>query len=225
MKNNIKCVIFDLDGTLINTIDDLGFACDHLLRSKGIIPKWTEDDYKQFVGNGAKLLVQRAFDDKLSEAELNEQYELFKMKYNEIKLDHAYVYEGIYEVVSCLKDHGVKLAVCTNKPDKAAKGMVKALFGQDVFDIVLGAVDSVPKKPDTAMANKIIYELRVNADECVWIGDSAVDIESAKNLGCECVAVTWGFRSRESLEKCLPTHISDTPKDILNFLNFDIDNQ
>ncbi len=103
MENNFKCAVFDLDGTLINTIDDLAAACDILLKQSGTEPHWSLDDYKRFVGNGAKLLVKRAFDNKLSEAELDAQYELFKPIYNEIKLDHAHPYSGMPEVVSELK--------------------------------------------------------------------------------------------------------------------------
>ena len=225
MKNKIrkapvKCVIFDLDGTLVDTVDDLGFACDHLLRQMGVTPKWTKDDYKSFVGNGARLLVKRAFGNLLSDAELDEQYELFKIKYGEIKLDHAYIYEGISEVVKSLREKGIKLAVCTNKPNTAAVGMVEHFFGSDVFEIVRGAHDGIPKKPDPTAALEIAKALRVSPDECVWIGDSAVDIESAEKFGCECIAVTWGFRSRNSLIECDPDYIIDEQKDILKILGF-----
>lgn len=223
MSNDIKCVIFDLDGTLVNTIDDLGLACDYLLRESGIEPKWSQEDYKGFVGNGAKLLVDRAFDHKLSPEELEEQYKLFKIKYNEIKMNHVYVYEGMLDVVKTLKENGIKLVVCTNKPDVAAKGMVEALFGAEIFDMVLGMTDDVPKKPDTAMPNIILNCIGVKASDCVWIGDSSVDVESAKNLGCRCVAVTWGFRSFGSLFKCYPDLIIDKPKDILKIFDFCID--
>ena len=216
----VKCVIFDLDGTLVDTVDDLGLACDSLLKNKGITPQWTKDDYKAFVGNGAKLLVKRAFSGMLSEEELDEQYALFKKKYGEIKLDHAYVYSGMAEVVRTLKEKGIKLAVCTNKPDAAAVGMAEHFFGSDTFEIVRGALDGVPKKPDPTLANEIAGLLGVNADECVWIGDSAVDIESAQNFGCECIAVTWGFRSRENLLERDPDYIIENPKDILKILNF-----
>ena len=219
-NSSVKCVIFDLDGTLVDTVDDLGLACDYLLKQKGIAPQWTKDDYKAFVGNGAKLLVKRAFSGMLSETELDEQYALFKKKYGEIKLDHAYVYESVAEVVKTLKGNGIKLAVCTNKPNAAAIGMVEHFFGSDTFEIVRGALDGIPKKPDPTLANEIAESLGVNAKECVWIGDSAVDIESAENFGCECIAVTWGFRSRESLLERDPDYIIDDPKDIFKILTF-----
>lgn len=219
----IKCVIFDLDGTLVNTIDDLGLACDYLLRKKGIEPQWSEQDYKNFVGNGAKLLVERAFDGKLSDAELEEQYQLFKVKYDEIKLNHAHAYDGIKDVVANLKEKGVKLAVCTNKPNKAAKGMIDTIFGKNMFDIVMGALDNIPKKPNPASAKIILKELNVTPDECVWIGDSSVDIETAKNIGCASIAVTWGFRSYEHLLSAMPDEIVYEPKNILKKINFTVD--
>lgn len=216
----IKCVIFDLDGTLVNTIEDLGLACDYLLEKQGRELKWTIDDYKNFVGNGAKLLVERAFEGELSANELEEQYQQFKIKYNEIKMEHAHAYEGIKEVVSILKENNIKLAVCTNKPDVAAKGMIKDIFGSDMFDIVCGAVDDLPKKPDPTIAKSIIKELKVTPNECVWIGDSSVDIETAKNLGCKSIGVTWGFRSFEHLFKAYPTLILNEPKEILKIFDF-----
>ena len=215
METNFKCAVFDLDGTLINTIDDLANACNILLKRSGVEPRWTMEDYKRFVGNGARLLVKRAFGNKLSEEQLDEQYELFKPLYNEIKLDNAFTYDGIKEVVSALKSQGVKLAVCTNKPDLAAVGMVTAFFGEGVFDVIQGAVDGFPKKPDPTVPRIILEKLGVSPSETVWIGDSDVDVFSAHNLGCASVAVTWGFRSRESLEAANPDYIIDLPKEII----------
>lgn len=217
MKNNIKLVIFDLDGTLVNTITDLGLACDYLLKNFGIEPKWTEEDYKQFVGNGAKLLVSRAFGGKLSDEELEEQYSLFKIKYNEIKMDNTHIYDGMYEVAKEIKNKGVKIAVCTNKPHISAKEMVEQLFGKGFFDMIVGAVDDIPKKPDPAMPNIILNNFGISTDKCVWIGDSSVDMETARNLGCESIAVTWGFRSYESLIKYNPSFVAKNPEDILKF--------
>ncbi len=214
-KYKFKCAVFDLDGTLINTIDDLAEACNILLRQNGVEPNWSIDDYKRFVGNGARLLVKRAFDNKLSESELDEQYERFKPIYDKIKLDNAFAYDGIPEVIADLKANGVKLAVCTNKPDFAAKGMVSALFGDNTFDAVHGALDALPKKPDPTVPKAMLDELGLSPSETVWIGDSDVDIQSARNLGCTSVAVSWGFRSRESLVAAAPDYLLDSPKEIL----------
>ena len=216
MNSKIKCAIFDLDVTLVNTIIDLGRACEYLLKLNGVEPKWTESDYKAFVGNGAKLLVDRAFNGKLSPQELEKQYSAFKIKYNQIKMENAYVYDGMLDIVNTLKSNGIKVTVCTNKPDAAAKGMVEELFGKDVFDVIVGATDDLPKKPDTAMANNILSKLNLSADECIWIGDSSVDIESAKNLGCKSIAVAWGFRSVESLLQYNPNYVVNIPKEILD---------
>ena len=106
----IKCAIFDLDGTLVYSIDDLGLATDYVLKQYGKEPKWTTDDYRLFVGNGAKKLVERAFEHKLSPAELEKAYEMFKEKYNEILLDHAHLYDGIKEQLDILKQKGIKIA-------------------------------------------------------------------------------------------------------------------
>ncbi len=217
---NCRCVIFDLDGTLVNTIDDLGLACDYLLKKAGRPLKWSTDDYKKFVGNGAKLLVKRAFENTLSDEELERQYELFKPEYDAIKLDHAFVYPGIKDVVSKLKAAGKKLIVCTNKPNVAANGMIETLFGNGVFDIVRGNVDGKPKKPDPTVPRELIAALGVSEAECVWIGDSDVDILSAQNLGCKSIGVSWGFRERKLLESCGADVIVDEPKNILEI--FDI---
>lgn len=220
---NSKCIIFDLDGTLVNTIDDLGLACDYLLKQKGIEPIWSEEDYKRFVGNGARLLVSRAFNGMLTEAELDKQYALFKIKYNEIKLNHAHAYEGMIPLVNVLKKSGYKLAVCTNKPDEAAVDMVESVYGKSIFDCIIGALDNVPKKPSPDMAGIILKKLCVKAEECVWIGDSSVDIESAKNIGCQSIAVTWGFRSCESLAAAAPSLIVDEPKKISKIFKLSVD--
>lgn len=219
-----QCIIFDLDGTLVNTIDDLGLACDYLLEKHGIEPKWTVEDYKNFVGNGAKLLVKRAFENKLSEDELNSIYEEFKIKYDEIKLEHAHVYPGMLNVVKALKNAGITLVVCTNKPDIAAKGMINSLFPENIFDVVQGALDNKPKKPNPLVPAEILNNLCVKTENSVWIGDSNVDIESAHNLGCPGIGVTWGFRPAENLISAGADLILNNPKDILKIFEISIDN-
>lgn len=219
-----QCIIFDLDGTLVNTIDDLGLACNYLLEKHGQPLKWTVADYKNFVGNGAKLLVKRAFENKLSDSELDSIYEEFKVKYNEIKLDHAHVYPGMEKVVKKLKDEGIILVVCTNKPDLAAKGMINSLFPENVFDVVQGALDNKPKKPDPLVPLEILDSLSIKPENTVWIGDSNVDIESARNLGCLGIGVTWGFRPADNLISAGADIILNKPEDILKIFKIRIDN-
>ncbi len=141
----IKCALFDLDGTLVDTSADLGRATAWVLERFGREPKWTDTDYRAFVGNGARLLLDRAFEHSLSDKELDEALELFKVRYNEILLDNATIYDGITEVLDYLKSKNVKLAVVTNKPHQSALLMVESLFGKNCFDFIIGAVEDKPK--------------------------------------------------------------------------------
>lgn len=218
MSSKIKCAIFDLDGTLVNTIDDLAGACNQLIEKYNFDASWTTDDYKKFVGNGAKLLVSRAFDNSLDEDTLNERYFEFKQIYEKIKLDNAYVYEGIVEQLEILKKKGIKLCVVTNKPDKAAKGMVEHIFGIDYFDFIIGCVDGVPTKPDPTTTRIAMERCGVKADQCIYFGDSEVDMKTAKNASVEAVGCSWGFRSFGQLFAENPSVIIDEPRYISSLL-------
>lgn len=213
MKNK-SCAIFDLDGTLVNTADDLGFATDYVLREYGIEPKWTMQDYRAFVGNGAKKLLDRAFEHKLPDSELNNALELFKKKYNVILLDHAYIYEGVVSSLDELKQQGVKLSVVTNKPHQSAVKMVETLFGKDYFDVIIGAAEDIPKKPDPYTANLALEKLGCTPRDAVFFGDSDIDVYTAKNAGIDSVGCSWGFRSLECLKTAAPFLILDKAEKI-----------
>lgn len=207
----IKCAIFDLDGTLVNTIDDLGLAADAVLRAYSIEPRWTEADYKQFVGNGAKKLVARAFENRLSAEELENAYAMFKKKYNAIKLDHAHAYPGMQEALDTIKAKGIRLGVVTNKPNEAAQGMVEEIFGKHYFDVVIGATDDLPKKPDPTTVNMALEQLGCQAGEAMYFGDSNVDMITGRNAGIETVGCSWGFRTFAELFAEHPSVIIDDP--------------
>ena len=207
----IKCALFDLDGTLADTSADLGRATAWVLEKLGRKAKWSDKDYRAFVGNGARMLLDRAFEHSLSESELDEALELFKVKYNEILLDNAVVYDGVKEALDCLKSKGIKLAVVTNKPHQSAVLMVESLFGRDYFDFIVGAVEDKPKKPDPYTANLALEKLGCKGSEAIFFGDSDVDVHTAKNIGAEAVACSWGFRSFESLFAAGPSVIIDNP--------------
>lgn len=209
-KSQYKAALFDLDGTLVDTIEDLGRATAYVLESYGVDPKWTVTDYKSFVGNGAKKLLDRAFEHKLSDEELVKALDLFREKYDELLLDNLRIYDGILDALSTLKEWGIKLAVVTNKPHQSAVKMVESLFGKNFFDVIIGATEDTPKKPDPYTANLALKRLGCKADEAILFGDSDVDIYTAKNAGTEGVGCSWGFRSFECLFSASPSVIIDS---------------
>lgn len=209
-KSQYKAALFDLDGTLVDTIEDLGRATAYVLESYGVEPKWTVADYRAFVGNGAKKLLDRAFEHKLSDDELVKALDLFREKYNELLLDHAHIYDGITDALNTLKGWGVKLAVVTNKPHQSAVKMVESLFGKTFFDVIIGATEDTPKKPDPYTAKLALEKLGCKADEAIFFGDSDVDVYTAKNAGAEAVGCSWGFRSFECLFSASPSVIIDS---------------
>lgn len=211
----IKCAVFDLDGTLADTSVDLGRATELLMKSYGKSPEWTDDDYRGFVGDGAKKLIDRAFEHTLSDSELDEALEKFKVIYNSILTDNAYIYNGVGTSLDRLKQREIKIAVVTNKPHSSAVIMLNELFGEGYFDFVAGAREDKPKKPDPYFTLKALEALECTSDEGIFFGDSDVDVFTAQNAGMKSVACLWGFRSRKVLEKANPWRIIDNPSDIL----------
>lgn len=207
----IKCALFDLDGTLADTSVDLGRAADYVLKCFSRDAKWTLDDYKRFVGNGVAKLLERAFENTLSDDELEKALSIFREKYDEILLDNTVLYDGIREQLDTVKQRGVKLAVITNKPHAAAVKMVEALFGSNYFDVVYGSSDDAPKKPDPFTTLKALDFLSVKPSNAVFFGDSDIDVFTAKNAGVEAVGCSWGFRSFECLLAAAPSVIIDEP--------------
>lgn len=218
MEKQIKCAVFDLDGTLVNTIDDLGNCCNTLLKKYGYDYNWNGSDYKRFVGNGAKKLVERAFNNKLTEDELNSIYAEFKVLYSATMLNNAYAYDGIKEQLDILRSKGIKLCVVTNKPNDAARGMVEHIFGKGYFDFISGVVDGKPTKPDPYSTLLALEKVGCKPDEAIYFGDSNVDMQTAKNATIEAVGVTWGFRSFEELFAEHPSLIIDEPKYICKLI-------
>lgn len=211
-----KLAVFDLDGTLVNTISDLAKCVDMALGDLGL-PGRTLDEYTDFVGNGTYLLVRRSLPDGLSGNEelCRKAHELFCSYYSVHYSDSSYIYDGIIPVLSDLKQSGVKLAVLTNKPDRFAGEMISKLFGNDVFDIVVGSKDGVPKKPDPAAENEIISLMCANRQSVIHVGDSDIDVITAHNAGVKCIGCTWGFRTEQSLKESDADVIVRTPAELL----------
>ena len=208
--------IFDLDGTIANTIYDLGDAVNYGLEKLGFLVHDYEA-YKQMVGNGVKKLCWRALpEDKKDKAE--ELHRLFKEYYSEHYLDKTVLYDGIKETVEKLRDRGVVLAVATNKPEDVAREIVSALLPDIDFVKVLGGVDYRPSKPDSAILIEIFAALPDMENRVYMIGDSNVDVQTAKNAGIESIGCAWGFRGRAELEAEGADFIAEKASDIADII-------
>lgn len=207
--------IFDLDGTIANSIHDLANAVNYGLRELGY-PEHSVESYKLKVGNGAMKLCERALsDDRKSDAD--RLHELFREYYRLHYMDNTAAYCGIPELMKKLSDNGVILAVATNKPQEVAREIVKKLLPEISFAKILGGTDDRPKKPDPAVVREILADM--NSDNTVFmIGDSNVDIRTAKNSGLTSIGCLWGFRSREELEAEGADHIAESPMQIAEII-------
>ncbi len=209
-------IIFDLDGTLINTIDDLGQACNYALAACGY-PTHPIEDYPKLVGNGINKLIERA----LPEAHRNEETVLrlrkyFVPYYDEHNCDLTCPYDGIIELLQTLKEEGHTLAVASNKYQAATEKIV-AHFFPGVFDVVLGERENVARKPDPQIVWDIVGSLE-DASEMLYVGDSLVDAETAKAAKIPFVACTWGFCTEEQLAIANPNYTVQHPIEILTIV-------
>ncbi len=215
----IRCCIFDLDGTLLNTLDALTYTTNLTLKEFGYGPVDPEH-IKQFVGDGYRMQVKRALmysgDKELLhyEAALSAYTRLFA----EHCLYHVRPYEGIPELLQELKARGIRIAVLSNKPHARTVENIEAVFGKGYFDIVAGQKDDVPKKPDPAGVNRILEEFGCKPEECLYFGDTNTDMQTGLNAKAHTVGVTWGFRDRTELEAFHPDFVIDDPKMVTNHI-------
>lgn len=214
-----KLVIFDLDGTLLNTIADLAQSTNYALSRLGY-PTHEEDAYPFMVGNGINKLFERA----LPEAERNEANVLrvraeFVPYYDRHKADKSRPYEGIPQLLEQLQAQGLKLAVASNKYQAATELLIARYFPHIRWVAVLGQREGIPVKPDPAIVEDILQVAGVAKAEVLYVGDSGVDMQTARNAGVAACGVTWGFRPRSELEAQSPAYLVDQPEEILNLLN------
>ncbi|MBQ7548276.1 MAG: HAD-IA family hydrolase [Clostridia bacterium] len=207
--------IFDLDGTLLDTLQDLAAAVNYAMRQKGY-PVRTTDEVRGFIGNGIGKLIERSVPEGTDTENYLETLDIFRDYYLEHIADKTVPYDGIEETVAELKKRGCKIAVVSNKADEAARKVVFDYFGGDLFDMVLGKLDRFPSKPEPDSVIFVADSLGAQKSRCVYVGDSDVDIMTARNAGLPCIAVTWGNRDRASLEKLSPEFIAEKPSDILS---------
>lgn len=216
-------IIFDLDGTLINTISDLGQACNHALEACGF-PTHKIEDYPRLVGNGVNKLIERSLpQEHRNEATVLRLREFFVPFYDQHNCDLTRPYEGIPELLHALKLQGHTLAVASNKYQSATQKIVSQLF-PGIFDIVLGEREGIPRKPDPQIVYDIIHRLSpaLSQSPILYIGDSSVDAHTARaaadQLPVKLVLCTWGFSSTEEMKALQPDFLVDHPSEILPIL-------
>ena len=197
----IKAAIFDLDGTLLNTLEDVVNACNYALK-KCNFKTHSIEEYKVFVGDGRSKLIERIVPDEYrgNDEVKKKVLRLFDEYYSGHMLDMTKPYEGICEMLKSLKEKGVKLAVVSNKPDEFVGGIVKKYFG-DTFEIVHGQRTNYPVKPDPTTVYEVIEYFGIKLNESIYVGDSNVDIYTAKNAKVKSIGVAWGFRGEEELRE------------------------
>lgn len=211
-------VIFDLDGTLINSIEDLADAVNKALLDCGF-PTHEVEKYNYFVGDGAGKLISRAIPDgEKTEENIKAVSKNFSENYGKSFAKKTYVYDGILKLLEDLKNAGFSLAVASNKPDEFTKVIVNKLFKPQTFDIVRGHIDGVLHKPDPQIVFNIIDELGSDKSTSFFIGDTNVDIKTAQNSGIKSIGCQWGFRGRDELLKSGADFIAQHPSDILDII-------
>ncbi len=214
----IKAVIFDLDGTLVNSLDDLAVSTNYSLKLHGF-NTYPVEDYKYLVGDGMAKLIERAIsDDKVDKELFKSVFDDFMAYYREHFLVNTKAYDGINEVLSELKNMGIKLAVVSNKADDMAKRVVSAIFGDNTFEKVTGKREGLSTKPDPALTLLIIKEMGLTPQECVFVGDSGMDTLNAVNAGCYPLGVLWGFRSKKELMENGARALAEKPSEILKII-------
>ena len=212
--NTYKTYIFDLDGTLLDTLNDLHASCNYALRTHGM-PERSLEEVKQFVGNGVKKLMERAIPNGLENPLFEETLQTFRQHYLLHNLDTTLPYPGIMEMLQQLKAQGKRIAVVSNKFYAATQDLCKHFFG-DTIQVAIGEREDIKKKPAPDTVLEALRQLQVTRQDAVYVGDSEVDVETARNSGIPCISVLWGFRSKSFLLSHGATTFIETPNELTN---------
>lgn len=209
-------VIFDLDGTLLNTLEDIRDSINYTMRKFGF-PEKSLEEVRMAVGNASAWLIEKCLPDGRNTPNFDEILEFYTGYYNEHSAIKTAPYDGIRDMLRKLAAKEYKLAVVSNKPDITVKGLVRKFFG-DTVSVAIGERKGVRRKPEPDTVKKAMEELFSYPYECVYVGDSEVDIETAKKAGIDCISVSWGFRSRDFLVGLDAENIADLPMEILKLV-------
>lgn len=214
-----QLIIFDLDGTLLNTIGDLADAVDYVMRSRNL-PEHTNAEYREMVGGGIKRLVERALPENLAndEAYVEECVTQFRRYYVDNIDRHTVPYDGMPELLRKLQSRGIKLAVASNKFQHGVDRLVAKFFGDIEFVAVEGNREGAPLKPDPEIIKNILHKAATTPKECVMVGDSGIDIRTAQAAGIDSIGVSWGFRFAEELYEAGATTVATTMDELEHLL-------
>lgn len=205
--------IFDLDGTLLDTLTDLAASCNYALQQHGMAQR-TIDEVRMFVGNGVKKLMERAIPDGLANPQFDEVYQCFRQHYLKHGLEHTAPYPGVLPMLAELKRRNKRIAVVSNKFYRATEELCKHFFDQYV-EVAIGEREGIKKKPAPDTVLEALAQLGVTGDNAVYIGDSDVDIATANNCQLPCISVLWGFRDKDFLLRSGATMLINTPEELL----------
>lgn len=214
-------VIFDLDGTLLNTVEDLADSVNFALTLHGF-PCRKLAEVRSFVGNGIARLMELSIPDGINNSQYEKCLADFRHHYSMNMQNKTEAYRGIMELLGQLSKENYKIAIVSNKFDKAVKELSQVYFGEFI-KVAIGESENVAKKPAPDTVFKALEELDATANKAVYVGDSEVDVKTAKNSGVICIGVTWGFRDREVLEEKGADYIIDNPLELLEIID-SIDN-
>ncbi len=214
MKN--KAIIFDLDGTLTDTLEDLFLSTNYALSSQGF-PERSLDEVRRFVGNGVRKLIERAVPEGTPKARTEKCFDAFRAHYLVHCQDHTKLYPGIATLLTTLQSRGYRMAVVSNKMQAGVTELARTFF-HGIIDVAIGEQPGIPRKPDPLMVETALSRLGVTAAEAVYVGDSDVDIQTATAAGLPCISVLWGFRTRSFLIAHGATTLAETPQDILSLV-------
>ncbi len=211
-----KLAVFDMDGTILDTLKDMTDSLNHVMREYGL-PEHSISEVRMFVGNGIHKLIERAVPEGTSVEMVEKAFNSYVPYYEKHCADATRPYDGITELLRALRDEGVLTAVVSNKKDIAVQALVKEYF-DGLFDESVGEREGIRIKPAPDSVLQVLKELQVEKGDAVYIGDSDVDLQTALNAGLDAIAVTWGFRDREFLIEHGASVFADNPRDLLDYL-------
>ena len=218
--NQYEAVVFDLDGTLLNTLEDLMDSVNFALSKYGMEKRGYEE-IRRFVGNGAQKLIERAVPCGTQEEKIRQVYEAFGEHYGAHCNVKTGLYPGITSLLEDLTDRGIKIAIVSNKPHGAVQKLNEMYF-KDFVRVAVGARENMRRKPAPDMVFEALRQLGVSRERAVYVGDSEVDIATAAGAGMECVTVTWGFRNRKELDAAGAKVYVERPEKIIDLITEDI---